>query len=305
MYIIEPLKDGGGMKTSRVLTEILRHAWMMDLRAVNGFLPVVANWLNGNDVMFEDRGRLQIKAAMAGTFTPDDIDDLNDVPENTVAIVPMKGELLKYDDLCSYGTMSVAGLVKTAAMNKNIVALVLDVDSPGGSVNAIPPMLEAIRFAKQMKKPVIVHGDLVASAAMYVSVFADYIVADNELSSEFGSIGVMVQFADYTDFWEKQGVKLHTVYAPESTHKNAEYEKAIKGDYEPLQKNILSPLAVQFQEAVKGARGKKLNLLTDGLLNGKMFFGGDAVKAGLADGIGSLDKAVEMAYAFADLRKLK
>lgn len=293
------------MKTSRVLTEILRHAWMMDLRAVNGFLPVVANWLNGNDVMFEDRGRLQIKAAMAGTFTPDDIDDLNDVPENTVAIVPMKGELLKYDDLCSYGTMSVAGLVKTAAMNKNIVALVLDVDSPGGSVNAIPPMLEAIRFAKQMKKPVIVHGDLVASAAMYVSVFADYIVADNELSSEFGSIGVMVQFADYTDFWEKQGVKLHTVYAPESTHKNAEYEKAIKGDYEPLQKNILSPLAVQFQEAVKGARGKKLNLLTDGLLNGKMFFGGDAVKAGLADGIGSLSKAVEMAYAFADLRKLK
>jgi len=277
----------------------------MDLRAVNGFLPVVANWLNGNDVMFEDRGRLQIKAAMAGTFTPDDIDDLNDVPENTVAIVPMKGELLKYDDLCSYGTMSVAGLVKTAAMNKNIVALVLDVDSPGGSVNAIPPMLEAIRFAKQMKKPVIVHGDLVASAAMYVSVFADYIVADNELSSEFGSIGVMVQFADYTDFWETKGVKLHTVYAPESTHKNAEFEKAIKGDYEPLQRNILSPLAVQFQEAVKGARGKKLNLLTEGLLNGKMFFGGDAVKAGLADAIGSLYKAVEMAYAFADLRKLK
>lgn len=293
------------MKTSRVLTEILRHAWMMDLRAVNGFLPVVANWLNGNDVTFEDRGRLQIKAAMAGTFTPDDIDDLNDVPENTVAIVPMKGELLKYDDLCSYGTSSIAGLVKTAAMNKNIVALVLDVDSPGGSVNAIPPMLEAIRFAKQMKKPVIVHGDLVASAAMYVSAFADYIVADNELSSEFGSIGVMVQFADYTDFWEKQGVKLHTVYAPESTHKNLEFEKAVKGDYEPLQKNILSPLAVQFQEAVKGARGRKLNLMTDGLLNGKMFFGGDAVKAGLADGIGSLYKAVEMAYAFADLKKLK
>ena len=293
------------MKTSRVLTEILRHAWMMDLRAVNGFLPVVANWLNGNDVTFEDRGKLQIKAAMAGTFTPDDVDSLDDLPENTVAIVPLKGELLKYDDLCSHGTMSIAGLVKSASMNKNIVALVLDVDSPGGSVNAIPPMLEAIRFARQMKKPVIVHGDLVASAAMYVSVHADYIVADNELSSEFGSIGVMVQFADYTDFWEKQGVKLHTVYAPESTHKNAEFEKAIKGDYEPLQKNILSPLAVQFQEAVKGARGKKLNLLTDGLLNGKMFFGGDAVKAGLADGIGSLYKAVEMAYAFADLRKLK
>lgn len=293
------------MKTSRVLTEILRHAWMMDLRAVNGFLPVVANWLNGNDITFESRGSLQIKAAMAGSFTPDDIEDLNDVPENTVAIVPMKGELLKYDDLCSFGTMNLAGVVKTAAMNKNIVALVLDVDSPGGSVNAIPPMLEAIRFAKQMKKPVIVHGDMVASAAMYVSAFADYIMADNELSSEFGSIGVMVQFADYTDFWEKQGVKLHTVYAPESTHKNTEFEEAIKGDYEPLQKNILSPLAVQFQEAVKGARGKKLNLTTEGLLNGKMFFGGDAVKAGLADGIGSLYKAAEMAYAFADLMKLR
>jgi protease IV len=293
------------MKTSRVLTEILRHEWMMDLRAVSGFLPVVANWLKGNEVMFEEKRPLQIKAAMAATFTPEDVDSLTDVPENTMAIIPLKGEMLKYDSLSTHGTMSIGGLMKYAAMSKNIAGVVIDVDSPGGSVNAIPPMLEAIGAVRRMKKPVVVHGDLVASAALYASVFADYIIADNELSSEFGSIGVMVQFADFKEFWEKEGVKIHTVYAPESTHKNTEFEEALKNNYEPLQENILSPLAVHFQNAVKQQRGKKLNLAAEGLLNGKMFFGGDAVKVGLADAMGSLYKSVEMAYALAEVKKFK
>jgi protease-4 len=278
---------------------------MMDLRAVNGFLPVVANWLLGNEVTFEEKVPLQIRAALAASFTPENIDSLADVPENTMAIIPVKGEMLKYDDLCSYGTMSLAGLIKTAAMNKNIAGVVLDVDSPGGSVNAIPPLLEAIGMVKRMKKPVVVHGDLVASAALYASVFADYIVADNELSSEFGSVGVMVQFADFTKYFEEKGIKIHTVYAPESTHKNAEFEEALKDNYEPLQSNILSPLAIQFQDAVKKGRGKKLNMATEGLLTGKMFFGGDAVASGLADAVGSLYKAVEMAYALAEVKKFK
>ncbi len=293
------------MKTSRVMTEILRHPWMMDLRAVEGFLPVVSNWLLGKEVTFEEKGTLRIKAAMAATFTPYEIDDLADVPENTMAIIPVKGEMLKYDSLCSHGTLSIAGLMKTAALNKNISGVVLDVDSPGGSVNAIPPMLEAIRTMQQMKKPVVVHGDLVASAALYASVFADYIVADNELSSEFGSIGVMVQFTDFKDHWEKEGIKIHTVYAPESKDKNAEFEAALKDDYEPLQKNILSPLAKMFQESVKLRRGNKLNLSTEGLLTGKMFFGGDAVKAGLADEVGSLYRAVQVAYSMSEWKRMK
>lgn len=291
------------MKTSKVLTEVLRHPWMMDLRAVNGFLPVIANWLKGNDVTFEELKPIQIKAAMAATFMPEDIESLADIPENTMIIVPVKGEMLKYDGMCSNGTMSIAGLIKQAAANKNVAGVVLDVDSPGGSVNAIPPLLEAITTVKRAKKPVVVHGDLVASAALYMSVFADYIIADNELSSEFGSVGVMVQFADFTEYWEQEGIKIHTIYAPESTHKNAEFEEAKKNNYEPLQQNILSPLAVQFQDAVKKGRGKKLNMAEEGLLTGKMFFGGDAVRTGLADAIGSLYKSVEMAYALAEVKK--
>lgn len=285
--------------------DVLRRPWMMDPRAVDGFLPVVASWLLGREFVFEERGPLQIKLTTAAMFNPENVDSLDDVPENTMAIVPVKGELLKYDSMCSFGTTSLANVIKLAAANKNITGIVLDVDSPGGSVNAIPPLLEAIGMAKRMKKTVVVHGDLVASAALYASVFADYIVADNELSSEFGSVGVMVQFDDYREYWEKQGIKEHTVYAPESTHKNAEFEAALDGDYKPLQKNILSPLAVQFQEAVKKNRGKKLNMATEGLLTGKMFFGGDAVAAGLADGIGSLYKAVEMAYMLAEAKRFK
>jgi protease IV len=293
------------MKTSKILTEILRHVWLMDLRAVNGFLPVVANWLKGNEVVFENKDQMVIRAATAASMTPDDVEGLDDMPDNSVVIVPIKGEMLKYDTLCSYGTMSLGGLMKQAAMSKNIAGVVLDVDSPGGSVNAVPPILDAIDAVKRANKPVVVHGDLVASAALFAAVHGDYVLADNELSSEFGSIGVMTQFADYSDYWEKEGIKIHTVYAPESKDKNAEVERALKGDYEPLQKNILSPIAVQFQNAVKAARGKKLELNEPGLLSGKMFIGSDSVRTGLADGIGNLYRSVEMAFALAEVKRFK
>jgi protease-4 len=291
------------MKTSKVLTEILRHAWMMDLRAVNGYLPVVAGWLLGQDIQFEERGRMQIQAATAGRFTPDDIDDLQDAPDDTVAVVPLRREMLKYGGMSSYGTLEIGGLIRTAGMMRNITGVVLDIDSPGGSVNAIYPLVDAIRSVQAQGKPVVVHGDLVASAALYASVYADYIMANNDLSSEFGSIGVMVEFADFKDYFEQKGVKFHEVYADQSTHKNIEIREALEGNYDSLKANLLNPLAIKFQEAVKEQRGSKLLAGEPGLLNGKMFIGDDAVRVGLADRVGTLVDAVGMAFSLAEVRK--
>ena len=117
-------------------------------------------------------------------------------------------------------------------------------------------------------------------------------MADNNISAEFGSIGVMMQFPDYAKYYEKMGIKVHTIYSDLSTHKNAPFEAALKGDYKSIKEEQLNPLAREFQNTVKEHR-KNLDTKVEGILNGRMFFAADALKNGLIDAIGTHEQATE------------
>ena len=161
-------------------------------------------------------------------------------------------------------------------------------------------MISAIRATD---KPVVALCDTAASAAYFTAASSDHIMADNNLSAGFGSIGVVTSFIDMQPYWEQQGIKFHSIYAPESKDKNLAFEKALKGDYEKLQNEILSPLAVQFQNHVKQTREGKLNEKEPGILTGKMFFAEQALKSGLIDSIGNMQMAVNKALELAEVRK--
>jgi protease-4 len=115
----------------------------------------------------------------------------------------------------------------------------------------------------------------------------------------------MISFGDIQPKLEKEGIKFHTIYAPESTHKNQAFELAREGKYELIQKEMLSPMAIAFQDHVKAHRGAKLDQNVPGLLSGKMFFAKDALKAGLIDGIGSMPDAIDKVRALSANYKLK
>ena len=291
------------MKTSRIITSVLYEPWMLLPSAAEAYLPMVANWLLGKDVHFEEKEPLEIQMAYAGKISPGAPEDIEEMPDNTVAIVNLKGEMTKYDGLCNYGALSISNLIKHLGVSKNISGIVLDIDGPGGSVNAIAPLLEAMKFVDMQGKPVVVHGDMVASAHLYVAVHGTHFMLDNEIASQAGSVGTLIQFADYTQYWEEKGIKLHTIYAPESTHKNREFEDALKGDYKGMQSNVLSPLAQKFQQAVREQRAGKLDEKAEGILNGAMFWGGDAVKYGLADSIGTLGDAIQRVFDLKEIWK--
>lgn len=291
------------MKTSRIITSVLYEPWMLLPSAAEAYLPVVANWLLGKEVHFEEKGPREIQMAYAGKISPGSPEDIEEMPDNTVAIVSLKGEMTKYDGLCNYGAMSTANLIKHLGIARNINGIVLDIDGPGGSVNAIAPLLEAMKFVDMQNKPLVVHGDMVASAHLYVAVHGNHFMLDNEIASQAGSIGTLIQFADYSKYWEEKGIKLHAIYAPESTHKNKEFEDALKGDYKAMKDRMLSPLAQKFQQAVREKRGEKLDEKAEGILNGAMFWGGDAVKFGLADSIGTLGDAIQRVFDLNEIWK--
>lgn len=262
-----------------------------------------------NKPFFIDLRRIDAQAVLIDKFLSRDIADMNgvrlsdskplmkagkysDAPEGSVAVITLKGDMLKDGTMCSYGTEEIAAAMREAASSPKIIGIRLDMDSGGGAVDAIPPMLDAISFSQSQKKPVVACCDLCASACYYVACHCNKIIADNDISAEFGSIGVMMQFPDYAKYYEKQGIKVHTIYSDLSTHKNAPFEAALKGEYKSIKEEMLNPLAREFQQAVKSHR-PNLDDKVDGILNGRMFFAKDALKYGLIDAIGNRDAATE------------
>lgn len=220
-------------------------------------------------------------------------------PKNSVAIFPIQGSMMKDGTFCTYGMSEIEQFMQMAANHKNIVGAVLDIHSGGGSTAAVAPILRGIDEFKSKNKPVIASADVCCSAAYWAASACDFIMADNTISSEFGSIGVMMQFIDMMPALEASGRKVHTIYAPESSDKNAAFELALKGEYDKIKTEMLSPLAQNFQKNVKANRGSKLNLETPGILSGKTFFAEEALKIGFIDGIGNLSKAIQLALELA------
>ena len=210
-----------------------------------------------------------------------------------IAIIPLHGSMIKYGTACAYGADEIAAAIDDAAQNSQVTGLVLDIDSGGGAVDAIAPLVDAIQRAQGMGKPVVASCDLCASAAYYVACHCDEIMANNTISAEFGSIGVMMSFPDYAKYYEKEGIKVHTIYSNLSEYKNQPFELAKEGKYELIKAEQLDPLARKFQETVKACRQGKLDETAEGILSGKVYFAEDALKNGLIDSIGSEQKAID------------
>jgi len=216
--------------------------------------------------------------------------------ESQVIVLPVKGAMLKYGTWWSYGMDEIAHYIKHFASKDNVSAIVLDIDSGGGAVNAIPPLLEAISFVKALNKPIVAHCDSACSAAYWTAAACDHIFANNTVSSIFGSIGTMLSYLDIIPYYEKEGAKYHEVYSDHSSDKNSASQKLREGEYDQIKEEMLNPMAIQFQNAVKSAR-PNLKLDTPGILTGATYPGQKAIDIGLVDKIGTLKDAINYASA--------
>jgi len=233
----------------------------------------------------------------------DSVNNYDSMPEGSIAVFYISGTLLKYGTWCSYGTEEIATEMRRAANHKNVAGALLVLDSGGGAVNAVAPIEDAISLFQQLGKPVLAHADSAYSAAYWLASKCNHIMASNEISSGFGSIGVMMSFMDVRPYYEEMGIKFHTIYAPESEEKNLPFEEALKGKYELIKTESLSPLARAFQEAVKTNRGSKLKLDDEKILKGKTYGAKESVANGLADSIGNFDAAIKMLFNLIEVNK--
>jgi ClpP class serine protease len=145
------------------------------------------------------------------------IGSIEDAVNNGIAVINMQGAVMKYDYCGAPGTQSMMKALQQANDNPSVSAIVLQIDSPGGSVDGTQQFANAV---KNSAKPVVAYiNGMMCSAAMWIGSAASQRIASSN-TDVIGSIGTMASWNDFSGYMEKLGIKRHEVYATDSTHKN-------------------------------------------------------------------------------------
>ena len=181
---------------------------------------------------------------------------------------------------------------KQALEDKDVRAIVLAIDSPGGEVTASDDIYNIIRKARDRKKIVVSMGAMAASGGYYAALGGSHIIARDTTFT--GSIGVIMQTLNYADLFGKVGLQM-------VTFKSGKMKDMLSGSRPstPEERDYVQALVMQtyakFVGIVAAERKIPEDTLRNGVADGRVLSGKDALDAKLIDQIGDLDDAVKKA----------
>jgi protease IV len=193
---------------------------------------------------------------------------------------------------------AMAKALDEAARDKDVRAIVLRIDSPGGSATASETIWREVERARERGKPVIVSmGDVAASGGYYIAAAADKIVA--EPATLTGSIGVLAGKLVFADLMKKIGVSL------DSAQRGANSGMfSIAEDFSPQARERLNASLDQVYAGFKAhvAAGRHLGAdAVEAVAKGRVWSGAEAKDNGLVDALGGYEVAVRLAREAAHL----
>jgi protease IV len=176
-----------------------------------------------------------------------------------------------------------------AAADDSIKAVVLRVNSPGGSATASEIILDATRRVKAKKPLVVSMGNVAGSGGYYVACASDTIFADSNTIT--ASIGVVSGKFATTDMWNKIGVTWHSY--DRGANAGLFSAREVFSDAERKQmRALMDEVYEDFKGHVVAIRGDRLKKDIDKLAGGRVFTGRQALDLGLVDKIGGLEDAI-------------
>jgi protease-4 len=238
---------------------------------------------------------LEYTRKMATTSTDFDVTD-------KIAIIYAQGEIMSGEgDVNTIGEGSMRRSLIEARKDKNIKAIVLRIDSPGGSALTSDLIWREIELTKKVKPVVVSMGNYAASGGYYIACNADKIFAENNTIT--GSIGVFGILPNFTQLATKIGLHSEQV----KTHENsAEYSPFLPLD-EKFKAVTLEGVEHIYKTFVAHvAEGRKMSFAqVDSIAQGRVWSGSQALKIGLVDKIGGLDDALKEAASLAKIKSYK
>lgn len=215
-----------------------------------------------------------------------------------IAVIFAQGEILYGEggkDYLGQGVINRA--LKKARDNDNIKAIVLRVDSPGGSALVSDIIWREIELTKEKKPVVVSFGNVAASGGYYIAAGADKIFA--EPTTITGSIGVFGTVPNMTELADNIGINAEQV----GTNANSVDYSLFEPMTDSFRNQILEGIENTydtFLERVAAGRGMTVEDVNE-IAQGRVWSGVDAKSLGLVDEIGNLDDAIEAAAKMVEL----
>ena len=212
-----------------------------------------------------------------------------------VAIIPVDGVICKRMNLFTKisggaSTELIGRDIRAALADPAVHALILRVDSPGGTVDGTQELAQLV-YGARGAKPIATYVDgMMASAAYWIGTAADkaYIGCD---TNEVGSIGVVTSHTDYSRYDESRGIKTTEIYAGKYKRINSDLHPLSDEGRQYLQ-DMVDYLYTVFVADVAKQRGTDTETVLKNMADGRIFTGQQAVSAGLVDGVSTLDQLI-------------
>lgn len=214
------------------------------------------------------------------------------ITDNNIAVVRIEGAIIDGEsDEENVGGDSIARLLREAAEDKSVKAVVLRINSPGGSASASEIIREEVEHLQQLGKPVVVSmGGMTASGGYWIASTADYIVADKNTIT--GSIGIFAAFVTLEKSLANLGI--HSDGVKTSPLASMSPFTALSQEYSDVIQLSIEHGYDQFISLV--AKGRNLDKTqVDNIAQGRVWLGEEALKYKLVDQLGDFNTAVEVA----------
>lgn len=248
-------------------------------------LAAVLAYRAAGHIFTEDEIAERIGARSAGAEAPHG---------SAIAVIPLRGVIAHrmgtMDE--SSGGMSAerfTRMLRTAVADPSVASILIDVDSPGGTVPGVPEAADAVFEARQSKKVVAIANSTMASAAYWIASQAHEVVAiPSVLEGRIGSIGAFSVHQDISAALEKEGIKT-TIFSAGKFKTEGNPFQPLTEEYAAVRQASVDGAHDQFVRTVARGRGVAPADVRGGYGQGRALSAVDAKAAGLIDRIASVE----------------
>ena len=286
----EQLEQAGGDAA-----QLMVDAGLIDeLLHESGREALLAEVINGNDES-EDYQIITVEHYLSALEEPADPTE----GRGTIAVVVVEGEMIPGESSQGFaGAQTVVGQIDAALADESVAAIVLRINSPGGSVFAAEVMRQRLLEVKERDLPLVVSmGPLAASGGYYIAADADQIWAQRATLT--GSIGVFAAFPTLERLYDWAEVGVDGVKTTELATV-ARLDTGIEPAGERIIQSLIGNIYQDFIGLVASGRNMDVDAV-DAIAGGRVWSGEDAMEVGLVDALGGLYDAVDSAAQLASL----
>lgn len=270
------------MKHAAFIAQALSTPWALQREVLSAYAGMLAR-------------RYVAEADAAGPINAASTQRSNVSRAGSIAVVPLYGTVMQRAgmmEMCGGGTsvQSFTSAFRQALADETISQILIEIDSPGGSVYGVSELFSEIYGARNTKPVVAIANSLAASAAYWVGCAASefYVTPGGEV----GSIGVWQAHEDWSAALSEEGIKTTLISAGKYKVEGNPYEP-LSEDAQAFMQSRVDDYYTAFTKAVAKGRGVSIDSVRNGMGQGRVLGADAALAENMVDGIATMDEVIK------------